>query len=340
MPSLNVFRTFTRVGMLGACALTSVVHAQVLTPLVGAPLPPTDLRPLAGDYEGRKGNLTVLTMGWSQFFPSGPGLYVHPTATNFIVCVDAYTNAAPPPCKLATANHYTESIAAPTPALVRSGNSFTFMPGRFISGAELDKPLRLTVLACSVLVDRSCAATGVDLFYSSRNIVADGASVAWASTNTDWTFDARAMNPGDSDVPKFDGSIELFEVVGFGYPGRDCETNVDSPDFVNDESLVIIGTDGSRTQMTLAKRTKGAYSGPQVAGIYRMGDFRQSIAFTTTNPAIAANNTSSAAVKTVTFPIPVGATPRTFVAIESLDTGNVIREFNENDNVKAKCRVR
>lgn len=39
-------------------------------------------------------------------------------------------------------------------------------------------------------------------------------------------------------------------------------------------------------------------------------------------------------------PIAAGPVHRPFVILNTLDTGQVVREFNESDDVGAKCRVR
>lgn len=338
MRLLSTIRARTIAGLLGVFGLAASAAAQ-FGPLMDPPSPPTDLTPQAGDYEGRINHATVLTMGWSQYFPSGPGPFLRPPATHFVVCVDAYVGPAAPPCNLATAD-FTETIAAPTMALRRTGNRFTFMPARFIENTELDGKLRFTVLACSALVDWSCRATGVDLYYSSRNPASDGVSENQSSTPVVWKLDVRALNTGDGRVPAFSGLVELFEVVSIGNPGRDCLRDVDHNSIAGQTDLVVFGKDGSRTPISMVQRTNGVYSGPMVAGIFRLGGFNVSKSYLTEDPAFAGKVPTSRGIKVLDFAIASNVTQRTFVVFHTLDSGNAIREFNENDNVIAQCRKR
>ena len=338
MRLLTTIRARTIAGLLGACGLAASAAAQ-FGPLMDPPLPPTDLTPRAGDYEGKINHATVLTMGWSQYFPSGPGPFLRPPATHFVVCVDAYVGPSAPPCTLASAD-FTEAIAAPSPALLQTGNRFTFMPARFIENAELDGKLRFTVLACSALANRSCRGIGVDLYFSSRNPASDGASENQSSNSAVWKLDVRAMNTGEGMVPAFAGLVELFEVVSIGNPGRDCLRDVDHNSIAGQTDLVVFGKDGSRTPISMVQRTNGVYSGPVVAGIFRLGGFSIAKSYLSDDPAFAGKVTTSRGIKVLDFAIASNVTQRTFVVFHTLDTGNAIREFNENDNVIAQCRKR
>ena len=331
------FRARAAVRLMGALAMTLAAHAQV-APLIPPPLAPVDLSPAAGDYQGRTGHATPVTMGWTQAFPTG--MTLNPLATHFVVCLDAYAGASAPACTVASAD-WTEAISAPSGLLARTGNRFTLTPGRFIEDTELDTGMRLTVGACSQRVTRSCRFTGVDLYYSSRNIVADGASENGLSTNSTWIFDMRATNPGDGWVAGFDGTLQLFEVLSTGTDGRDCRRDVDLSDVAHDPTLIVIAKDGSMKPIQMVTRVGGRYSGPPVAGIFRVGNFSDSRSFTTGNPSLGPNVVSSRGVAVVDFPITAGIVQqRTFVALELLDTGNAVREFNETDNAIAQCRRR
>lgn len=341
MPSLTTLRLRTIARVLGACGLATFAQAQQFSPIDSPPMRPTDLRPLAGDYEGLIDRGTVLTMGWGQFFPSGPGLFLYPPATHFVICVDAYVGGTAPPCTLANAD-FVETIAAPTPALIRNGNRFTFMPARFIENSELNSLLRFTVLSCSALFDRNCRATGVDLYFSSRNPASDSASENQTLTTPKaWYLDVRALNTGTGEVGPFTGTVELLEVVSVGNPGRDCLKDVDHNSIAGQTNLVVIGKDGSRTPLQMVQRTNGVYSGPVVVGIFRQGSFSVTKNYATTGKtSFAGKVESSRGIAVLDFAIPSNVTQRTFVAVHALDTGNAIREFNENDNVAAQCRKR
>lgn len=341
MPSLTTHCLRTFAALLCACGLATFAQAQPFSPISSPPMPATDLRPMAGDYEGLIDRGTVLTMGWGQFFPSGPGLFLYPPATHFVICVDAYVGGTAPPCTLASAD-FVETIAAPTPALMRSGNRFTFVPARFIENTELNIPLRFTVLSCSDLLDRNCRATGVDLYYSSRNPASDGVSENQTLTTPKaWYLDVRALNTGTGVVGPFAGTVELLEVVSIGNPGRDCLRDVDHNSIAGQTNLIVIGKDGSRTPLQMVQRTNGVYSGPIVAGIFRQGSFSVTKNYTTIGKtSFAGAVISSRGIAVVDFAIPSTVPQRTFVAVHALDTGNAIREFNENDNVVAQCRRR
>jgi hypothetical protein len=329
--------------LIAACAFAPSAHAQQptlpLIPLTSPPTAPTNLT--NGDLVGLHSGQTPLVLGWGQFFPSGPGLVLNPLATHFIVCFRAYTGATAPPCTLAS-NDFLEAVAAPTARLTRTGNFFRLAPGVAIQEAQLDKPFRFTVGACSALVERSCRYTAADIFYSTRNVIAETASENGLTTPVNWKINAQATNTGDSDVPQFSGLVEAFEVLGFGAPGRDCVVNVDDAHLRFDTTLVVLDKMGGRTPMTMVSRsTNGSYNGPPVAGIFRLGTFSTFATFVTPQPSIGANFLNPRGVGIVDFPIALNAVmPRTFVLITTLDTGNVIREFNEGDNARAKCRVR
>lgn len=326
--------------LLAAFALLPIVaHAQWV--LLGKPTAPTDLSPIAGTYEGKTANRTSLTMAWSQYFPSG-GINANPPATHFVVCFDAYAGANPPSCSVATAD-WTETIAAPSSALTRTGNRFTLAPGRFITATELDVNSRLTVGACAGLLNSNCRYTSVDLFYSSRNPAAAGTGIDNArSTSSTWVLDVRATNRGTSDVQPFSGTVEYWEVLGVGNPGRACRIDVDSMDVRDDPMLFAFDVEGRHTLIRSLPRTNGVYTGPQIVGIYRVGSSYDMALFTTaSNPSIPADVATSRSVGSVSFPVPVTVgLARTFVVVPRLDTNAVVREFNENDNTVGQCKLR
>ena len=305
------------------------------SPIVSQPLAPTNLT--SGDFMGRRGGATPLVLEWGQFFPTSPGLLLRPLATHFIVCL----RPAAAPCSLMD-HDYLESVAAPSPSLTRSGNFFRLAPaGVAIPNGQLDQALRFTVGACSALTERSCRYSIAEIYYSTRNPIADTASENGLTTPFTWTINAQATNNGDSDVPRFSGKVELFEVLGYGSPGRECVTNVDDTAIRYDSTLVVLDKFGGRTPMAMVSRgVDGRYNGPEVSGVYRLGDLSAVATFITSSPALSANQTSARGIGVVDFPIVAGVTQRTFVLVTTLDTGNVIREFNEKDNVRAKCRKR
>lgn len=337
MPS-TITRLRAMTGLLGVLGLTTLAQAQ-FGELMSPPAPPTNVTPASGaTLEGRTGGATMLAaVNWGQYFPTGPGPFLRPPATHFLVCLDAYTGATAPPCTIATAD-FTETIAAPSTLLMRNGNQFTLVVLRTIADAELNAPFRVTVAACSALIDHSCRAVGSDIYFSARNIVAAGAGDSGPlTTANNWAIDARATNPGTTAVPQFAGRIELFEALGFGNPGRDCRRDVDSADVRMDATLFAIDEFGTMTPLPSLNRPTGSYIGPRIAGIVRMGSFSASGNFTTLNPSLLAGQTTVRGVGSVSFAIPSAGLQRTFVALSRFDTGLAIREYNETDNVSAKC---
>lgn len=324
----------------GAFAASAVAQQLTLpvTPITQPPAAPANLT--HGNLVGRHFGATPLVLEWAQFLTPGPGPTLRPLATHFIVCFRAYTGATSPPCTLSN-NDYLESIAAPSPRLVRTGNFLRFMPGGAVLESQLDQPFRFTVGACSALAESSCRYSATDVFYSTRNPIADTASENGLTTSVNWKINAQATNSGDSEVPGFSGMVEVFEVLGFGSPGRTCVVNLDDNSIRFDPTLVVLEKLGGRTPITMVSRdANGNYNGPEVAGVFRMGGFSTSATFVTAATALPANLMSPRGVGVVDFAIPQGPMQRTFVLITTLDTGNVIRESNEGDNVRAKCRVR
>ena len=191
------------------------------------------------------------------------------------------------------------------------------------------------------MFDRSCRGTGSDIYYSAQNIVAAGAGDSGPfTTAANWAIDARATNTGTTVVPAFNGRFELFEVLGFGNPGRDCRRDVDAADVRMDATLLAIDEFGTTTPVPMLNRPAGSYVGPRIAGMFRMGSFAATGAFTTPNPALPASLTTPRAVGTVSFGFPTTNLQRTFVVLTRLDTTNAVREINENDNASAKCMRR
>jgi hypothetical protein len=337
----NITRLRALAGLLCALGLTAVAQAQ-FGELKSPPSPPTNVEPVTGTtLEGRTGGVTMLNaVSWSQFFPTGPGPFLNPPATHFLICLDSYSGATPPPCTIGTAD-FTESIAAPSTLLFRSGNRFALATLRTIADSELNAPYRVTVVACSALFDRSCRGTGSDIYYSAQNIVAAGAGDSGPfTTAANWAIDARATNTGTTVVPGFSGRFELFEVLGFGNPGRDCRRDVDAADVRMDATLLAIDEFGTTTPVPMLNRPAGSYVGPRIAGIFRMGSFTATGAFMTSNPSLPASFTTPRGVGTVSFGFPSTGLQRTFVVLTRLDTTNAVREFNENDNASAKCMRR
>jgi hypothetical protein len=328
--------------LLGALGLTTLAQAQPFGELMSPPSAPANVVPATGaTLEGRTGGATLLSaVSWGQFFPTGPGPFLNPAATHFLVCLDAYTGATAPPCTIATAD-FTETIASPSALLFRNGNQFTLIVLRTIANAELNAPFRVTVVACSALMNQSCRATGSDIYFSARNIVAAGAGDSGPLTTVNnWAIDARATNPGTTAVPQFDGRIEMFEALGFGNPGRDCRRDVDAADVRMDATLFAIDEFGTMTPLPSLNRPGGSYIGPRIAGIVRMGSFSASGNFTTLNPSLLAGQAAIRGVGSVNFAIPSAGLQRTFVALSRFDTGLAIREYIETDNASAKCMKR
>lgn len=324
-----------------ACGLAATISVRALAafPPVPATTPPptapTDLT--RGDLETRFG--APFALGWAQYLPTGPGLNLYPPATEFVICFRPYTGPTSPPCSRAS-HDWHEPIAGSSPALTRTGNFFRFAPGNAIALADLDKPFRFTVGACSAPNEASCRYSAADVFYSTRNLVAEPAQTALASTPLNWKIDVRASNPGDSGVGKFKGIVELFEVLGFGAPGRDCIKDFDAAGLSADPTLVVLDKRGGRTPITMVSRdTNHVYNGPEVAGVYRLGDFNTSQSFTTAAPSIGAHVVDRG-VYLADFAIPSNVMPRTFVIITTLDTDSAAREYNEDDNSRGKCRTR
>ena len=314
------------------------------TPLSGPPAAPTNITPVAGPHEARAiAPFTPLVLTWSQYFPSG-GLSLYPPATHFVICFDAYVTTAAPACTVSNAD-WKETIAMPTAALVRSGNSFMFTP-RTIDAPELERNMRLTLGACSSqtiflpLVNSNCRFVGRDIYYSSKNIVAEGPGDS-ASDATTWIFDVNASNPGTSDIQQFSGTEEIFEVLFKGSPGRTCDTDVDGSSVRYDTTLIAIDAKGAPTLVTsLPRGADGRYSGSTpIVGVFRIGNFSDSRSFNNTRPLHAGDSPGTFVVR-VTFPIARGAVQRPFVVVSTVDTGNAVREFNETDNKQAQCKVR
>jgi len=332
----------TIAGLLVTFALGAPALAQhltlPLTPISSPPLAPTNLT--NGDFVGRRAGLTPLVLQWGQFFPSGGGLFLYPPATHFVICFRANTGGTSPPCTMAS-HDYEEVIATPTTRLTRTGNNFRFAPGGPVQDAQLDQPFRFTVGACTALVERSCRYAAADVYYSSRNIVADTVGVDSTTTTSHWRLNAQASNPGDSEIPGFSGTVELLEALPSGISSSPCVTDVDDASRRSDGTLVVIDKWGGRKAMAEVSRdASGHYNGPEIAGLFRLLTFSTSMPFTTGSTALAARQMSSRGVAVVDFPIAVGPVQKTFVAIATLDTAGDVREYDENDNVRAKCRAR
>ena len=135
----NITRLRALAGLLCALGLTTVAQAQ-FGELKSPPSPPTNVEPVTGTLlEGRTGGVTMLNVvSWTQFFPTGPGPFLNPPATHFLICLDSYSGATPPPCTIGTAD-FTESIAAPSTLLFRSGNRFALatLPPSLIRSSTL-----------------------------------------------------------------------------------------------------------------------------------------------------------------------------------------------------------
>lgn len=312
---------------IGAAAFVNAQYYPVRPPLA-----PTDLSPAAGDYEGKIGNLTPLTLMWSQYVPSGGGLTINPVATHFVICFDPSTA---PACTVTSAG-WTETIAAPSSALSRTGNRFSFNPGRYVAASELDAPMRLTVGACSQLLNQSCRFTGVDLYFSSRNPIASRTPAR--NDAAVWTLDMLATNSGTSDVPAMTGTVEYWEVLGYGNPGRDCRRDVDASDLVADMTAYAFDINGAHSLVPLLPRQNGTYNGPAIVGIYRLGNAYDMQTFTSTT--ILANQSRERAIGVANFPVAATAGQRTFVVVARIDTNSVVREFNEKDNAVGQCKKR
>lgn len=305
-------------------------HAQF-----AAPYPPTIQFPVNGTVEGRAGGGTPITMTWTQRFVSGTTLRSNPT--QFLVCVQTYEGAVTPPACSRTNASWVESIATPSSRLQRSGNNFFFMADRRYADEELDRQVRLSVVACTDLYQCSSAAVGV--WHSTRNIVA-GKVDDGNETDLDWIIDVRADNPGTTSIGQYSGDVSYWEVLGEGSPGQRCRVDVDDPQLRIDGTLWVIDAYGNTTPMLQVSRNgNGVYVGAPVAGIYRTGDAYEQRVFTTLSTSLGAG-TSDRGVGQVRFAIPSANNTRTFVMLARHDRAQQIREYNESDNRKARCILR
>lgn len=249
-----------------------------------APAAPQNLTPASGTVPAIAviDGGTQVALGWAQSLQ--PGLTLRPNAGQFLVCILIPTPAVPAPTCTAANYSWSETIAAPTPALTRSGNVFTFRPGRIYADAELDRPLRIGVAAC-VNAGFNCTASYTDVFLSTRNIVPVSIGDQ-NSTQFEWVFDLRADNTGTSAIPQYSGEVAYWEVLVTGTDTRTCLTTVDDDVLRNDESLWVIDNRGQTTPMKDVQRVNGAYAGLPVVGIYRTGSAYDLRNFTTGTTAL------------------------------------------------------
>lgn len=343
---MPILRHPPRAGGAGALALASLLalapavddaHAQV-SRLV--PVAPSSLTPANGTYAGAANGGTPITLSWVQ--PIFPGVTLRPNATHFLICVQPYTSAnAPPPCSVANAR-WIESVAAPSPALTRSGHWFHFAPGQAYADTELDRQVRLSVVACAGNLHFSCTPASTGVWFTTKNIVAREVGDPEA-TSSEWRITVQADNTGTTDVTSYSGDVSYWEVLGVGSPGRSCRVDVDAPEIAADPTLWIIDVHGTTTPMQHVPRQNGAYDGPPVVGIYRTGDAYEQRPFVAGNPpdgvAIPAGATGRG-VAVVSFPVAFADASRTFVVLARHDTRQTIKEQNERDNTRARCMRR
>jgi hypothetical protein len=332
--SFHSFRHVARAAaLLAALAGAGAANAQ-FGPIYSPPIAPTSPTPAPGVYDGTNAATAPIVMTWSQFFPTGSGPFIRPAATHFVVCLDLTTD---PACSW-TNGDWRESIAAPTPALTRSGNTFTLRPSpqRVITPAELNQELRLSVGACSSPVNRSCSYVTSLITYSTANLKAVGTGLDRArTTSTTWVLDVRADNNGQINAGPVDATVEYWEVLR---NGTDCLRTVDVEPYRSDMSLVAFDVNGRQTLVPSLPRTNGVYSGAPIQGMYRFGS-AYDLAVMAMNQVVAAG-TSGRSAGNVSFPVADSGGTRAFVVMSRLDTGGTLREFNEDDNTWAQCKTR
>jgi hypothetical protein len=332
--SAHSFHGVAPVAMLLALLAGGGAARAQFGPIYSPPVAPTSPTPAAGVYNGTNAAMTPVVFTWSQFFPTGSGPFIRPAATHFVVCLDLPSD---PACSW-TLGDWRESIASPTAAMTRSGNTFTLRPSpqRVIAATELNQDLRLSIGACSSQANRSCAFITSRIMYSTSNLKAVGTGIdRMRTTPSSWVLDVRVDNNGTMNVGPVDATVEYWEVLR---NGTDCLRTVDVEPYKSDNSLVAFDVNGTQTLLPSLPRVNGVYSGAPIQGMYRFGS-PYDLAVMAMNQVVASGTTGRSAGN-VNFPVADSGGMRAFVVMSRLDTGGILREFDETDNTWAQCKIR
>lgn len=318
----------------------SVVVAAMLTLLAqpsasqvaGAPHFPTSLSP-AGGTEAARGGLR--TIAWNQLIAAGPT--VRPNPTYFVICLKPYLeNGLAPSCGPNDAT-WTESVNNPSPALTRNGSRFVFDPPRGLTAEELDRPLRLSVGACFLF---TCSYASTALWYSTKNVFA-ARPVPAASTQSDWMIDVLADNQGSTAIARYSGQLAYWEVLTEVWQGSvACAVNVDAPTYRDDPTIWTIDERGTLLPITQLPRVDDRHVGIPIVGLMRLGAPYGQRAFVTNATALPPGEIVDVWIARVALPIPDSGRRRAYVVVARHDTTNVIREYDESDNTRARCMLR
>ncbi|MEZ5458277.1 MAG: hypothetical protein R3E65_02760 [Steroidobacteraceae bacterium] len=335
---------------LAAAALllaSPAAHSQRLLPAPQLPVivPPaaTQLAP-AGTVEGTTGNRTPLVISWSHKSLGGLVLTAQ-KANYFVVCFEPESGGSTPRCGVATAA-WTVNVSAPTAGFSRSGARATLDTGTFVDSTQTDRLMRLSIGSCRALSDSTCTFASSQVYFSTINPIAAGAGESPGNSDALWMLDVRARNSGTSPVPALNGVVYYDVALGAGSPGRTCRTDVDAADVRNDADIRVHTVTGTYSMSNLPRNASGAYQGPAVVGMSRISRASVGALFSTPfNPSLPAalgpdQPTPVRGIATVSFPVAANGLQDTYVVTTLLDTGNQLREFNEQDNLSVQCKRR
>lgn len=313
-------------------------HLPVIVPPAATHVAPT------GTVEGTTGNRTPLVINWSHKSLGGLVMFAE-KANYFVICFDPELGSSTTRCGVANAA-WTVNVSSPSAGFSRSGARATLDTGSFVDSSQTDRLMRITIGSCRALSDSTCSFASSQAYFSTINPIAVGAGESPDNSNALWVLDVRARNGGTSPVPALNGVVYYDVALGVGSPGRTCRTDVDATDVRNDADIRVHTVAGTYSMGNLPRNANGAYVGPTVVGMSRISRPSIGALFSTPfNPSLPAaldpnQPTPVRGIATVSFPVPSNGLQSTYLVTTVLDTGNQLREFNEQDNSSVQCKRR
>lgn len=324
---------FVRGPGIALASMLALFAAPGSAQVAGAPHYPTALSPSGGTLNARGGPRDI---EWSQLFTTGPS--VRPNPTYFVICFKPQPTNEPAPSCTPNDATWIESVGSPTTALTRDGSRFTFDPHRPLADDERDRQMRITVGACAGF---ACSHASAAVWYSSKDIFA-GRPMSAPSSSSQWIIDVVADNLGSSAIGQYYGQLAYWEVLTEQpWAGHyTCAWNVDADVYRYDPTIWTIDERGNLLPISQLTRVDGRYTGIPIVGMMRIGAPYGQRTFVTGKTSIPPGEIVDVRVATVALPVPDSGRQRAYVLVARHDTTDVIREFEEINNARARCMTR
>jgi len=319
--------------------------AQIVLPPVN-PVPTPSLVSPAIDatVRGDAPNATTLKLSWIEngVFPT----FTNPLPAYFVVCLKPATQAA---CTFAPADYYAVGAIPSSPAWNGSqvvGYRYTLtLPAGKIPDTLLDVASDWSVGACRSATVSSCRFSAPRALWISavdlnaiRSTPPYGARFSDVSTTTNAVYIAQPRNDGTRTIFNvgFHSRANAWDaLIDSNYR---CRIDIDSPDVRQDPDILVFMNNGFTAWVTTLPIVNGRRTAPtDVVGMYRAPNHLLITWPAQNRFAFDLPPGRAGDAVTLNFAVPAAPRPRGFILTVQVDDTNLVREYDESNNLSAVC---